>query len=62
MGEWDLYFCTTNNIEGQTNTIIKTQDLKSNPIDLHLEKVWPSMTKMEQSRKIKFQRALGIKG
>ena len=44
MGEWDLYFCTTNNIEGQTNTIIKTHDLKPNPIALHFKKFgqqWP---------------------
>ena len=37
-GEWDLYFCTTNNIEGQTNTIAKTHGLKPTCIALHFKK------------------------
>ena len=49
-GKWDLYFCTTNNTEGQTNTIIKIHGLNPNPIALHFKKVWPSMTKMGQNR------------
>ena len=55
MGEWDLNFCTTNNIEGQTNTISKTHGLKPNPIALHFKKFGPSMTKMEQNRKINWK-------
>ena len=36
IGEWDLYFCTTNNIEGQTNTIVKTM-AKAQPYCLHVK-------------------------
>ena len=43
---WDgtIYFCTTNNIEGQTNTISKTHGQKPNPFALPFKKFgyqWP---------------------
>ena len=62
MGKWDLHFCTTNNIEGQTNTIIKTHYLKPNPIALHFKKFGPSMTKIGQNRKTKFEKSLRYQG
>ena len=33
-----IYFCTTSNIEGQTNTISKTHGQKPNPIALPFKK------------------------
>ena len=49
-------------LRDKLNTIIKTDYLKPNPIALHFKKVWPSMTKMGQNRKIKIQKSLRYQG